>query len=203
MKLYTAPASPFARKVRVVIHELNLQNRVEEIQTNPAESDELRRVNPLGKIPALVLDDGSALLDSKVICEYLNDLGGGKFFPGMSILRANSGRWRALTLQALADGISEAAVARVYEGRRSEGEKSRAFIDKQEAVIARALDALDGIRFAKDPTIGEIAAACAIGYLDFRLPDLNWRATRPHLAEWYGDFAKFPSMIATAPANLA
>ena len=98
MKLYTSPASPFARKVRIIIHELNLKEMVQEVPTNPATSEELRRVNPLGKIPALILDDGSALIDSPVICEYLNNLGGGKFFPGMSIWRSVSGRWKALTL---------------------------------------------------------------------------------------------------------
>jgi glutathione S-transferase len=203
MKLYMNPASPFSRKARVIARELNLMALVEEIAVNPATSEEVRRVNPLGKIPALILDDGSALFDSPVICEYLNDLGGGKFFPGMSLLRENSGRWRALGLQALGDGLADAAVARNYELRRPEGEKSAAFVAKQETVIARSLDALEAMRFAKVPTIGEVAVACAVGYLDLRWPELGWRAARPHLAAWYDEFAKFPSMVATAPANLA
>ena len=111
MKLYMSPASPFARKARIIVRELDLVRLVEEIPTNPATSEELRKTNPLGKIPALVLDDGSTLIDSPVICEYLNELGGGKFFPGMTIWREVSGRWRALTLQALGDGIADAAVA--------------------------------------------------------------------------------------------
>ncbi|MBU6298463.1 MAG: glutathione S-transferase family protein [Alphaproteobacteria bacterium] len=203
MKLYMSPASPFARKARIVVRELDLARLVEEIPVNPATSEELHRVNPLRKIPALVLGDGSALIDSPVICEYLNELGGGKFFPGMSIWREVSGRWRALGLQALGDGIAEAAVARVYESRRPENEQSKDMLAKYLAQIARALDALERAKFAKDPTIGEIAVACALGYLDFRLPELNWRETRPQLAAWYETFAKYPSMQSTWPANLA
>ena len=203
MKLYMSPASPFARKARVIIRELDLGRLVEEIPVNPAASDELRRTNPLGKIPALILDDGSVLIDSPVICEYLNEMGGGKFFPGMTIWREVSGRWRALTLQALGDGLADAAVALIYEKRRPEGEKSHAFIDKQTAVIARSLDALERARFAEKITIGEIAVGCALGYLDFREVVPGWRDTRPNLSAWYEGFAKYPSMAATAPANLA
>ena len=101
MKLYTSTASPYSRKARIIVYELGLGQMVKEIQVDIATSDELRRINPLGKVPALVLDDGSALFDSPVICEYLDELGGGKFFPGKSIWRATTGRWRALTLQAL------------------------------------------------------------------------------------------------------
>jgi glutathione S-transferase len=202
MKLYMSPASPFARKARIIIRELDLTRLVEEIPTNPTTSEELRKVNPLGKIPALVLDDGSTLIDSPVICEYLNELGGGKFFPGMSIWRETSGRWRALTLQALGDGIADATVARVYEGRRPVELQNQEAIAKYLAVIGRSLDALERARFTEPPTIGEIAVACAIGYLDFRLPELGWRDTRPQLRDWYESFAKYPAMQATWPANL-
>jgi glutathione S-transferase len=202
MKLYMSPASPFARKARIIIRELDLVRLVEEIPTNPATSEELRRTNPLGKIPALVLDDGSTLIDSPVICEYLNELGGGKFFPGMSVWRSASGRWRALTLQALGDGIADAAVARVYEGRRPEEVQNKDAIAKYTTVIGRSLDALERARLTEPPTIGEIAVACAIGYLDFRLPELNWRDKCPKLRDWYKTFAEFPSMQATWPASL-
>ena len=162
---------------------------------------EYRRVNPLGKIPALALNDGSVLFDSPVICEYLNGLGGGKFFPGSSIWRNNTGRWKALVLQALGDGIMEAALGRVYEDRYREPEhRSEAINANNISVINSSLDALERITFAKDPTIGEISVGCALGYLDFRLADLNWRATRPKLAEWYEKFSQFASMKATAPA---
>ena len=203
MKLYTNPASPYSRKARIVIRELDLTRLVEEINVNPAASDELRRINPLGKIPVLVLKDGSTLVDSPVICEYLNDLGGGKLFPGMSVWREVSGRWRALTLQALGDGICDAAVARVYEGRRPPELQSEAMVHKHLAAVTRSLDILERAKFAEDPTIGEIAVACALGYLDFRLPELSWRETRPNLRDWYEKFAQYPSMKDTWPASPA
>jgi glutathione S-transferase len=202
MKLYMSPASPFARKARIIVRELDLARLVEEIPTNPAVSEELRKTNPLGKIPVLVLDDGSTLIDSPVICEYLNELGGGKFFPGMSLWRETTGRWRALTLQALGDGIADAAVARVYEGRRPNDVQNKDAIAKYTAVINRSLDALERARFAETPTIGEIAVACAIGYLDFREVATGWRDTRPKLRDWYEAFANYPAMQATWPANL-
>src|SRR5665213_3455766 len=115
LKLYTNPASPFARKALVIAHELNL--KLELVTTSPFQDEAFRRINPLSKIPALVLDDGSVLIDSPVICEYLNHFGGGKFFPGMNIFRQNSGRWKALGLAALGDGIADAAVNYVIIGR--------------------------------------------------------------------------------------
>ena len=203
MKLYTNPASPYSRKARIVIRELDLTRLVEEINVNPAASDELRRINPLGKIPVLVLKDGSTLVDSPVICEYLNDLGGGKLFPGMSVWREVSWRWRALTLQALGDGICDAAVARIYEGRRPPELQSEPVVHKHVAAITRSLDVLDHSRFAEAITIGEIAVACALGYLDFRLPELSWRETRPNLRDWYENFAQYPSMKDTWPVSPA
>src|SRR3569623_758060 len=117
MKLYSNAASPFARKCKVIAQELGL--KLEEVRTLPMQDPEFRRVNPLGKIPALQLDDGSILIDSPVICEYLNHVGGGKFFPGMSIWRNTTGRWKALGLQALGDGLADAAVAWVIAGRQT------------------------------------------------------------------------------------
>ena len=198
MKLYFSPLSPFARKVRVIAHELGL--KLDEVNVSVRGNMEYRRVNPLGKIPALALNDGSVLFDSPVICEYLNGLGGGKFFPGSSIWRNNTGRWKALVLQALGDGIMEAALARVYEDRYREPEhRSEAINANNISVINSSLDALERITFAKDPTIGEISVGCALGYLDFRITELDWRATRPKLAEWYEKFSQFQSMQATVP----
>ena len=196
MKLYSNAASPFARKCRVIAHELGL--KLEEIRTLPMQEPEFRRVNPLGKIPALVLDDGSVLIDSPVICEYLNHTGGGKFFPGMSIWRHNSGRWKALGLAALGDGIADAAVAWVIMGR--EATVPEAARQRQMQTVLAGLDALERVKFAKDPTIGEISVACAIGYVEFRMPDLDWKATRPNLSAWYTKFCEYPSMKATVPA---
>jgi glutathione S-transferase len=203
MKLYMNPASPFARKARIIIRELDLTRLVEEIPVNPLISEELRRINPLGKIPVLVLKDGSTILDSPVICEYLNDLGGGKFFPGYTVWRDVSARWRALTLAALGDGLCDAAVARIYESRRPQEQQSKAILQKHLDAVSRTLDVLEHARFAEDPTIGEIAVACGLGYLDFRLPELAWRDKHPALAAWYEKFSNYPSLQATMPANLA
>jgi glutathione S-transferase len=195
LKLYTNSASPFGRKCRVIARELGL--KLEEIQTSPFQDAQFRRVNPLGKIPALVLDDGSVLVDSPVICEFLNHVGGGKFFPGMSIFRHSSGRWKALGLQALGDGLADAAVAWTLLGRADPvPEAARA---RQKETILAAMDALEKVKFAKDPTIGEISVACAIGYVDLHLADLDWRATHPNLSGWYAQFCEYPSMKATTP----
>jgi len=196
LKLYTNAASPFARKCRVIAHELGL--KLEEIRTLPMQDPDFRRVNPLGKIPALVLDDGSVLIDSPVICEYLNHTGGGKFFPGMNIFKHNSGRWKALGLAALGDGIADAAVAWIILSR--ENPVPEAARQRQMQTVLAGLDALERVNFAKDPTIGEISVACAIGYVEFRMPDLDWKSSRPKLSAWYARFCEYPSMKATAPA---
>jgi len=194
LKLYGTPISPFARKAMVIAHELDLKL---EILPRPADAAEFRRINPLGKIPALVLDDGSVLIDSPVICEYLNHIGGGKFFPGMSLWKENTGRWKAAGLHALADGIADATVARVMEARQPA--PNEVHIARHMTAVEAGLDALERVKFTDPPTIGEIAAACAIGYIDFRLPDLDWRTTRPKLSAWYAKFCEYPAMKATAP----
>jgi glutathione S-transferase len=194
MKLYGTPISPFARKAMVIAHELDLKL---EILPRPDDAAEFRRINPLGKIPALVLDDGSVLIDSPVICEYLNHIGGGKFFPGMSLWKENTGRWKAAGLHALADGIADATVAQVMERRQPA--PNQAQIARHMTAVEAGLNAFERVKFAEPPTIGEIAAACAIGYIDFRLPDLDWRATRPKLSAWYAKFCEYPAMKATAP----
>jgi glutathione S-transferase len=198
LKLYSNPASPFARKALIIARELSL--KLEVINTSARNNMEFRRINPLGKIPALALEDGSVLFDSPVICEYLNHRGGGKFFPGNNIWRQNSGRWKALVLQALGDGIMEAALGLVYEERFREPEhRSAEILAYQAGSIATALDALERVSFAKDPTIGEISVGCALGYLDFRRPELDWRAGRTKLAGWYERFSEYPSVKATVP----
>ncbi len=197
MKLYTNVASPFARKCRVIAHELSL--KLEEILTLPMQDPEFRRINPLGKIPALILDDGSVLIDSPVICEYLNHAGGGKFFPNNSIWKEDSRRWKTLGLQALGDGLADAAVAWMIEGRQQPiNEAMRA---RHMAAVMATLDVLERATYAEDPSIGEIAVGCALGYLDFRMLDLDWKSSRPRLAGWYAKFCEYPSMKATGPAQ--
>lgn len=201
MKLYCTAASPFSRKVRILVREMGLEKNVEEIAARPSTSEELPRVNPLGKIPALILDDGSALMDSRVICEYLNDLGGGKFFPGASLFSQHNRRWKALMLQALGDGLCDAAVAYVYERIRPAELQSGDTKARYLAAVTRTLDVLEGAsaKFAEFPTIGEVAIGCGLGYLDFREVVPDWRNGRPALAAWFETFSQYPSVIATRP----
>jgi glutathione S-transferase len=198
MKLYSHPVSPFARKARIIAHELDIKLEIVLIESARNDAN-LRNINPLKQIPVLVLDDGSSLFDSPVICEYLNHTGGGKFFPGMNIFKHNSGRWKALGLQALGDGIADAAVAWRYEKTEAEEQRNQGRIARCQATINAGLDALERVTFAKDPTIGEISVACALGYMDFRLPDLDWKSSRPKLSTWYAQFCEYPAMKATAP----
>jgi glutathione S-transferase len=201
MKLFYSPNSPYARKARIIVHELNLTARVEDaIVSLPADA-KLRSVNPLGKIPALLLDDNSVIYDSPVICEYLDELGGGKFFPRASLLKAAEGRWRALTLQALGDGLADAVVRRNQELRLPEEKRSAEVIARQTAAVEAAFAVADraAAKFPAEPTIGEIAVACAIGYLDLRSPNDGWRDRYKQLARWLDIFSQRPSAIATKP----
>lgn len=203
MRLRFSPTSPYTRKVTVAAIELGLDDRIERIGTNPwdPESD-LGSDNPLGKVPALLLDDGMVLFDSPVICEYLDSLHDGhKLFPA-----PGPARWAALRLQALADGILDAAVLRLIENmRRPEEFRWPAWERRQRAAVGRALDRLEVERGGMDgdPTVAEIAIGCALGYLDFRFPDEDWRDERPKIAAWYEDWAQRPSMQATVPKDPA
>lgn len=197
MKLFTNAASPFARKCRVIAHVLDL--KLEETRTLPMQEPEFRRINPLGKIPALILDDGSVLIDSPVICEYLDHAGGGTFFPTQSVWKEDARRWKILGLQALGDGLADAAVAWMIEGRQQTvNEASRT---RHMAAVIATLDVLERAKLADEMTIGEVAVACALGYLDFRMPDLDWKSSRPKLAGWYAKISEHPAMKATAPTT--
>ncbi len=205
MKLRYSPTSPYVRKVTVTAHETGLHDRLSRVPTvtsDPASG--LARDNPLGKVPALLTDEG-AIFDSPVICDYLDGLhGGAKLVPP-----AGPARWTALRREALADGILDAAILRLLEGRRPAGEQSPGWVAKQNAVIGRALDAFEveadqlGDPAAQPTTIGHITLGCALGYLDFRFGADNWRATRPKLARWFAGFAARPSMAATVPKDPA
>jgi glutathione S-transferase len=203
MKLYFSPASPFARKCRIVARELDI--KLEEIQVDPWTDEDFRRINPLSKIPVLILDDGSALYDSPVICDYLNELKNGHFFPRESTWRTGAGRWRSLGMQALGDGICDASVALFRESKVPEDRCNADNTVRWTAAITASLDVLEraAAKFSEHPTIGEVTAGCALGHLDFRHPHLEWRATRPALRDWFEKFSKFQSVIATRPANPA
>ena len=199
MKLYTSPTSPFARKVRVVVREKNATSLVtEEVVIARQDPPALHAANPLGKIPALVLDDGTALFDSPVICEYLDaTLPGPLLFPA-----TGPARWQALRLQAAADGLMDAAVSIAYERMREEGERSPGAVERWSRSILRTLDFLEGEApaFGDGPTIGTVAIGCALGYLDLRFDDLGWRGTRPVLDAFHKRLSTRPSFSETGPA---
>ena len=199
MQLFTNPASPFCRKVDVVLRETGLRDSVEEVSAigHPTDAAKMpTAVNPMGKIPTLVRDDGPALYDSRVICRYLNDRAGASLYPGTRI-------WDVLTLEATGDGMSDAAVLMVYEVRSRPEEKRHApWVEGQWAKIERAMSALEDrwMGLLEGPlNIGQIAVGCALGYLDFRHADRDWRAGHPGLAHWAGDFGKRPAMHETEP----
>jgi glutathione S-transferase len=185
--LRSSPASPFGRKVKIAAAILGLTERIEIVaaDTNDA-NDSLRQQNPLGKIPALILEDGAVLYDSPVIVEYLDVLaGGGRIIPA-----APQRRFHVLTQQALADGIMDASLLQVYETRfREPGQHVAKWLDYQAAKVDRGLKALEAAPLepaARD--IGAISIACALGYLDLRFGG-RWRPDRPRLVAWLDQFA--------------
>jgi glutathione S-transferase len=202
MKLRYSQSSPYARKVAVVAHERALAGRIELMpaMTSPVQPNaDLARDNPLAKIPSLTLDDGSTLYDSRVIAEYLDQLAGARLFPP-----PGPHRWTALRQQALADGLLDAAILIRYERVLRPAEKQwPEWIDGQFRKIESALDAFEGetASLNKTLTIGSIAAACALGYLDFRFGDFNWRQSRTRLTSFYDKFSARPSMVATRPPS--
>ncbi|BDV34320.1 glutathione S-transferase [Methylocystis iwaonis] len=185
MILRYSPASPYARKIRIVADLVGLTAQIDVVPASTTDPDDtLRSQNPLGKIPTLILADGTALYDSRVIAEYLDHLGGGKLFPSDP-----ARRFEALRLQALGDGINDAALLMRYETamRRPELRDQEA-IDLQQGKIDRALAALEATPPVGDITIGQIAVACALGYLDLRFEGA-WRAKYPKLVAWLADFS--------------
>lgn len=204
MKLFFTRTSPYSRKVRLVIREKGLENRIEEIQVDPYQDDtELQTVNPLGKVPALLLDDGEPLFDSPVICQYLDALTDAHPL----VPAADPERWAALRWEALADGITDAAYNLVMEGRRPEQEQSSSWISRWTREIRRALAHCEQrtVELEAGPGLASLAMGAAIGYLEFRLPELLREAERTEklafsqLHDWYRAFATRPSMLATRP----
>jgi glutathione S-transferase len=202
MKLFYSGASPFVRKVLVVAMETGLDKKIENVATAPVNptqvNADLSASNPLQKVPALVTDGGEVLFDSSVICEYLDSLHDGrKLFPP-----AGGMRWRALTLMALADGIVDAGIIRRYEDLYRPPEKRSAeWVAGQERKVKQGLDSLEksADEFGSQFGIGEIAVACAIGWLEFRKPIGDNRAGRPKLFQWFDTISARPSLAATMP----
>lgn len=199
MKLRYSPTSPYVRKVMITAIETGQESIIERIPTNPwSPETDLPEDNPLGKVPALLVDEGLTLFDSPVICEYLCSRVGAGLVP-----REGLNRWRVLRLQALGDGILDAAVLRLLEGKRPEAMQNPDWIERQKRTVARAVDRLEEEvgDWGETLTLGQITVGAALGYLDFRFPGDEWRKGRPALTDWYEAFAQRPSMKQTVPAD--
>ncbi len=196
MKLFYSSSSPFVRKVSACAIAGGLENRITPVTTNPWQSTpELLGQNPLSKVPCLVTEDGLALFDSPVICEYLDSIGDGAVFPP-----SGPARWRALKLQAIADGIMDAAIVRRLEQARPTEEARNDVMARQQSAVTRGLDTLEQDPPADHLDIGTISVACALGYLDFRFAAEAWRPSRPKLALWFAAMQERPEIAQTAPS---
>ena len=197
MKLLFSPFSPYVRKCLVTAAELGLDGRIELRPSSAHPINRDRAIiadNPLGKVPTFFTDDGQVLYDSRVICEYLNDLAGGSLFP------AGAARWQSLTLQSLGDGMLDAALLARYETiARPENMQWLAWRDAQLDKIETSLAALDARpELLEDRLdIGSLTIGCALWYLGVRFPDLGWQARRPRVAAWWAGFSQRPSMSRT------
>lgn len=203
MQLFHNPASPFCRKVDVLLHEAGRFDDVEPVAAGghpTATGKDLNMPaahNPLGKIPTLLRPEGPAIYDSRVICRYLDDRFEAGFYPASRL-------FETLTLEATADGMMEAAVLMVYETRsRPETARHPAWVEAQWSKVTRGLEAIEARWMSHlhgRLDMGQIAVGCALGYLDFRHPDRDWRKDHATLAAWFTDFAARPSMQATEPS---
>ncbi len=200
MKLHWSPKSPFVRKVMICAHELNLLDRLELVRSVAAmlkPNDRLMLDNPLSKIPTLVLNNGFALFDSVVICEYLDDIAGGSLFP-----KNSSDKWQVLRWHAFGNGLLDALI--LWRNERERELPLQALLEAFELKTRASLSHLnDEVQALAETSlsIGHITLGCALGYLDYRFEQLDWRAHAPRLAEWHAELAKRPSFQATEPIN--
>jgi glutathione S-transferase len=196
MKLRYASTSPFVRKVLVTAIETGQDGEIERVKTNTADP-ELGQCNPLNKIPALILEDGSVLVDSAVICEFLDSRKGGKLFP------KDASRWSTLSRMALCDGMMDAAILRRYETQRPETLRSIEWEGKQKTKVDQALGALEkeAGSFGDRIDIGTLTVAIMLDYLDFRFAGEAWRDAHPALAKWHKAISSRPSLKATMPTE--
>ena len=201
MKLYWSPRSPFVRKVMVCAHELGIADRLERIRALVSLSQtnaDVLKVNPIGRIPALVLDNGDVLYDSHVICEYLDaEYGDSRLFP-----REKPARWDALRRLALADGMLETSILWRAERMRPAARQSSEMLGAFDRKIATALAALERESARLDQArvdVGDLAIGCALGYLDFRFAELDWRGRHERIAAWFESFNRRDSMQQTIP----
>jgi glutathione S-transferase len=197
LRLLQAPRSPFCVKVRLVIFHLDLGGRVSLIDTDPWTEEAVRYTNPLCKVPTLLLEDGTSVYDSRVICEFLNSYAGGGLVPA-----GGAARWAVLTGEAIADGLAEAVIRRHVEGLYAPTEQSQAVRWRQELAIRAALAAIEARIVVSEVTLADLAAFAAIHYLDHRSPDLGWREAHPNLGTWFDEHLHNPrTAYALAPAR--
>jgi glutathione S-transferase len=200
MILRSSGPSPFVRKVNIAAGVLGLTDNIQAQSTDLNDpADTIRKQNPLGKVPALILEDGTTYYDSRVILEYLDHLAGG----GRIIPREPKARYSALTLQALCEGILDASLLLVYEGRyRPADKRVDSWVERQAGKVSRALAVLEAAPpgITAPPDVGQIALACALGYRDLRFEG-TWRKEYPRLVTWLNTFAaQVPAFNATKPA---
>ncbi len=198
MKLYITTPSPFARKCRIVAREKGLADRIEEIVVDPYASDPaLVAVNPIVQVPSLVVEDGQAINDSPVICEWLDVHGSG---PRL-LSPEGSGRWRVKRLETLGNAALEMGVKRVLELRRPEHERSASWIARWTDGLSRALDAIEATAPAPgDVDMGTITAAVAATWIGFRHPDIDWSGGRPKLTALREALEQRSSFVETRPS---
>ncbi len=200
MILHWSPRSPYVRKVVIAAHELGVQDRIERVRTvvgGTTPHPALMRENPLGKIPTLVLEDGTIIHDSPVVCEFLDRLAGGSLFPAAWEVLLVALRW-----QALGSGMLDISLLRLGERNKPEVQRSAAHEALWHGKIVCCLDALEGeaeALAAAGFNIGHIAIGVALGYLDFRFGAEAWRTGRPKLAAWHAGFNARPSVAANMP----
>jgi glutathione S-transferase len=198
MKLHWSPKSPYVRKVMVCAHELGCVEKLALVRSVAAmlkPNPDIMRDNPLNKIPTLVLDDGRTMFDSRVICEFLNDLEGGTLFP-----REPGPKWQALRWQALGDGLLDALI--LWRNEREREQPLGILIKAFQTKTLACLNLLDTEASALGDTpfnIGHAGVGCALGYLDFRFDELAWRVQAPQLARWFAQTSERPSFQATEP----
>ena len=198
MQLFYSKTSPYSRKVRLVIQEKGLVDKIEAFPCNPFdELPALKAANPLGKVPTLITDSGFALYDSPVICEYLDSL-----TPENPLIpESGMARWQIRRWEALADGMLDAAYNLVMERRRPSREQSAQWMQRWETDVTRAIQQAgrDMGDLPEAITLAQLALGAALGYLDFRLPEFAWRDGRSVISRWYDVFEMRPSMLQTRP----
>lgn len=201
MKLYISNTSPYARKCRVLVLEKGLERRVKIVETTPLDDPaQLHALNPLGKVPALERERGPALMDSPLICEYLDTLNDENWIPS-----AGESRILVLRQQALADGLIDLTIGRRIELMREEAQKWDFWADRWANGVARTLDRLNEERsqFERSVDLGALSVAVALGYLDLRYAELDWRDRWPALGEFAQRWFERESFKVTAPPSAA